>query len=202
MSDKELFETYVPDVYQESILGIQYEQLLDAGIKLITFDMDETIAAYWVQDLSKKVITLFERLKNSGLLPMLVTNNSGTKVGRFAQKLDIDFVMDAHKPRGYCFDHAKRKYYDKYGVEITKEQMAHVGNSIINDVGGAKTYGIISCLVRNSAPSGKALIPAGLRPGVELRKVLLERKIWRKHHKYAKGDQYYQLNDTYKHQAW
>ena len=43
MSDKDLREIYVPDVYQKDIYAIDYLQLQQAGIRFISFDIDDTI---------------------------------------------------------------------------------------------------------------------------------------------------------------
>lgn len=43
MSDEQLRATFVPDVYQESIYKIDYGRLKAHGIKLISFDIDDTI---------------------------------------------------------------------------------------------------------------------------------------------------------------
>ena len=43
MDDEYLIKTYVPDVFQKSIFNIDYDKLKAAGIKLISFDIDDTI---------------------------------------------------------------------------------------------------------------------------------------------------------------
>lgn len=43
MTDEYLKAIYVPDIYQKSIYSIDYKQLKEAGIKLISFDIDDTI---------------------------------------------------------------------------------------------------------------------------------------------------------------
>ncbi|MCI8537528.1 MAG: hypothetical protein HFF18_02560 [Oscillospiraceae bacterium] len=44
MSSEELRRNYVPGVYQHSIYSIDYQKLKDAGIRLLSFDIDGTIA--------------------------------------------------------------------------------------------------------------------------------------------------------------
>lgn len=73
--------------------------------------------------------------------------------------------------------------------------MAHVGNYMLSDIWGANRFGAISCLVRN-----KGRLPCICRivkkNGHDLRKILEEKKIWRKHHRFTEGDQYYDLGGT------
>lgn len=44
MDEKEIEETFIPDVYQKDIYSIDYEKLKARGITLISFDIDDTIA--------------------------------------------------------------------------------------------------------------------------------------------------------------
>ena len=56
---------YVPDVYQPSIYSIDYQKLKDAGVQLISKDIDDTITDLENQNPPKKVRTLFEHLSYS-----------------------------------------------------------------------------------------------------------------------------------------
>ncbi len=42
LSDEQL-QLYIPDVYQKDIYQIDYQRLWDQGIRLISFDIDDTI---------------------------------------------------------------------------------------------------------------------------------------------------------------
>ena len=56
---------YVPDVYQPSIYSIDYQKLKDAGVQLISLDIDDTITDLENQNPPKKVRRLFEHLSYS-----------------------------------------------------------------------------------------------------------------------------------------
>lgn len=144
MSDECLHKTYVPDVYQKDIFAIKYEKLLDAGIKFLSFDIDDTIAAMENATPSKAATTLFENLKNMGFELMLLTNNRDSRAAVFAKKLGIpsQYIAWAEKPAIGHFAEMQRMC----GLE--KSQMAHVGNSITDDVAGGNVFGITTCLVR------------------------------------------------------
>lgn len=194
MPDDYLRHNYVPDVYQPSIYKIDYQKLKDAGIKLLSFDIDDTIADLVELNPPKEAKTLFEHLKAMGFDVMLLSNALDNRAANFAKKLGIEgkYIARAEKPLISHFS----KLQETYGLE--KSQMAHIGNSIMDDVAGGNVFGITTCLVR------RAGVIAGLPqkvPGVEttgqkLRKELKKRGIWRKHHKYYDGDQYYQLGET------
>lgn len=67
---------FVPDVYQKSILDIDYSHLKEKGIEVISFDIDDTIGAleknylrYFVGTFGlKKSRAKFEELRQMGLL--------------------------------------------------------------------------------------------------------------------------------------
>ena len=195
MSDKDLIDTYVPDVYQKDIYAINYYQLKSAGIKLISFDIDDTIAKFEELTPPKNTVILFEKLKNIGFVLVLLSNTVMiSRAEHFADKLGVDYIAHAHKPRSLSFAECQTRYFKKYGVILKKEQMAHVGNSLLNDVAGGNVFGITTCLVRRAGTVAK---PFHLHDEAhKLRRVLKQRHIWRKHHENQRHDQYYQLQDT------
>ncbi|MDE7121845.1 MAG: HAD hydrolase-like protein [Oscillospiraceae bacterium] len=195
MSDKDLREIYVPDVYQKDVYAIDYKQLKTAGIRFISFDIDDTIAKMEEYKPPKNTIILFERLKQMGFCLALLTNNvNESRAERFSEKLGVDYIAHAHKPRSISFEEFQNRYFRNCHAELAKKQMAHVGNNLIHDVGGGNVFGITTCLVRRSGTLAK---PFHVNDEChKLRKVLKERGIWRKHHLYVRHDQYYQLQDT------
>lgn len=194
MSDEYLTSNYVPNVYQASIYAINYEKLKSSGIKLISFDIDDTIAALEKSDPPKAAITLFENLKNMGFELMLITNAGDSRGKHFSKALGVDYISRAKKPRTTHFQELQERYH------LAKNQMAHVGNSITNDVAGGNAYGVTTCLVRNIGYLDKVGTKVkgvfGKTEGQKVRAELKSRNIWRKHHKYQKNDQYYQLGET------
>lgn len=193
MSDEVLRRDFVPDVYQHDIYMIDYQRLKDAGIKLISFDIDDTIASLEDFTASEEAKILIQKLKNMGFDIVLLTNAKDTRGSHFGKVLGVDHIARAKKPLSKNFELLQ----ERYGLE--KNQMAHVGNSQINDVAGGNIFGITTCMTRNMGwlenwkEDYKQMI--GKNEGHALRKVLKSRNIWRKHHKEVKGDQYYQLGE-------
>lgn len=194
MSDEYLKNNYVPDVYQKSIYAIDYEKLKLFGIKLISFDIDDTIAALEKSAPPKAAITLFENLRNMGFDLMLITNAGDSRAKHFSKALGADYIARAKKPRTTHF----QEIQDQYKLE--KKQMAHIGNSTTNDVAGGNAFGITTGLVRNIGNLEKLGTKVkGVfvkTEGQKVREELKSRHIWRKHHKYQDNDQYYQLGET------
>lgn len=194
MNDEYLIKTYVPDVYQKSIFNIDYDQLINAGIKLLSFDIDDTIESIATSSPSKETITLFEQLRKKNFEIYLVSNANHDRAKLFGEKLGVEAIPRAEKPYTKSFEVIQKRYFEKYGIEIQSDKMAHIGNSMIKDIAAGNSFGVTTCLVRDVGilpKAGKILNPFKTE-GQQLRTVLLERGIWRKHHLNKKDDQYYQ----------
>ena len=113
MSDDYLKKTYVPNVYQETIFSIDYEQLNEAGIKLISFDIDDTIAPIGNHNPTKTAVTLFEKLKLLSFDLILLSNDNDDRVKRFGQKLGVDYISRAAKPHLTHFEELRTIYRKK-----------------------------------------------------------------------------------------
>ena len=195
MSSQYLRETYVPNVYQKTIFSIDYSRLQEAGIKLISFDIDDTIVALEGNSIDKATVTLFEKLKMMGFFLVIISNNiSDKRVKHFSEQLGIDGIANADKPSLDCFRMILDKYEKKYNERITPANMAHIGNSILSDVASGNTFGVTTCLVRNVGNLIKII--KIVRPAEkELQNELKKRGIWVKHHQNERHDQYYQLGE-------
>lgn len=178
---EEYLSNFVPDVYQKSIYAIDYKKLKDRGIKLITFDVDDTIAPKDSPVLPREAIALVSYLKNQLYFEVMLLSNAGSsRVQGFADRMDVEYRAKAKKPSTRHFQEIQNSR------GLAKAQMAHVGNSIVNDVAGGNAFGITTCLVRPVSHE-KAIAPE-----------LERRGMWHKHHREKKGDQYYQLGETQK----
>lgn len=205
MTDEEL-QTFIPSVYQKDIYQIDYQKLKEHGIKLISFDIDDTISDSGINKLealvlhkkltlSKNAVELFKKLKEMGFIVTLVTNSTEV-VGRGACKVlsADDYIARASKPETFAFENLQKRH----GVE--KSEMAHVGNSMRQDIKGGNDFGITTCLIRRAGFSMK-IVKAGLKAvnlqtkGHIIREELRKRDLWHKHHHLNKGDQYYQLGE-------
>ena len=204
-TDDELM-VYVPDVYQEDIYRIDYARLKENGIKLISFDIDDTIDDSFINKLQAnapgltvtmpdKARELVQGLKAMGFTVVLLTNAQQELAEGACKDLGADYcIARARKPEISGFE----MITSRYGVD--KSQMAHVGNSMRADIAGGNKYGVTTCLVRRAGTSMKLVKFVSNTLGVPtkghlIRERLLERNMWRKHHVYCPGDQYYQLGE-------
>lgn len=205
LTDDELME-YVPDVYQKNIYRIDYGRLKENGIKLISFDIDDTLddsfsnkfqanMPLMTVTMPDKARKLVRRLKGMGFRVVLLTNAQQNLAKEACEDLGADdWIARARKPETGGF----AAIASKYGLK--NSEMAHVGNSMRDDIAGGNRYGVTTCLIRRAGNSMKVAKGALKMLGVPtrghlIREELLERDIWRKHHVNRPGDQYYQLGE-------
>jgi len=183
---------YIPDVYQKNVYHIDYARLARAGVKLISFDVDDTIAMAEEAIPPEETIRLFQMLKRMGFMLVLMSNNkSHMRADIFSSQLQVDYIMNAGKPTSEPFKGCQNLYYLRHLTKLRPIEMAHVGNNLINDIGGGNAFGTVTCLVRRMGNIPK-LVPHESRI---VRMVLESRGLFRKHHLYQHHDQYYQLGE-------
>lgn len=132
---------FLPDVYQKSIYSINYESLKTAGVRILIFDLDNTIVPITATEPNKRLKDFFEDIKNMGFTPVLVSNSGQKRVEPFKEGLFVDAACNAMKP-------LKRKYRRILTVYHVKPyEVAAIGDQILTDVLGANRMGFVSVLV-------------------------------------------------------
>lgn len=141
-----MLENFVPDIYAKSVFLINYKKLKKSGIKCILFDLDNTLAPNSVKKPSKKLIDLFEELKDLGFKIIILSNAPKNRIEPFKNTLNVDAAAFALKPKK-----------DRY-LKIMKtfnykpEDICAVGDQLVTDVYGANKMGITSVLVNPMSP--------------------------------------------------
>lgn len=136
-----MIDKYVPDMYAQSIYRINYEKLVNLGIKIVIFDLDNTIVP--VDEVKPRPETkeLMYKIKELGIRPILMSNSGKKRVEPFRNELEIDSCASACKP----FKKNYIKIMETYRVK--KEEVACVGDQLLTDIGGANKMGMTSILI-------------------------------------------------------
>lgn len=134
-------QTFLPDMYQKSVYSINYELLKNAGIKIILFDLDNTITPLHSTNPSKKTKELFDMIKDMGIRPVIISNASKKRVEPFKDELVVDASYRSLKPLKYKY----KKILKIYSVK--PNEVAAVGDQLITDIWGANKMEITSILV-------------------------------------------------------
>ena len=140
-----MFDMFFPDRYVASTYVIDFEKLYEEGYRGLIFDIDNTLVPHGAPA-DERAIELFDRLKRIGFKCCLISNNKEPRVKMFNEKIQVDYVYDAHKP--------STKNYKK-AMEImhtNKENSVFIGDQLFTDVWGAKRTGITNILVKPIHP--------------------------------------------------
>lgn len=132
---------FLPDIYQKSIYSINYESLKNAGIKIVLFDLDNTLVPINAKEPSKKLLDLFEDIKKIGLKPVIMSNSGQKRVAPFKEGLFVDAACKSMKPLKSKY----RKILTVYNVKPS--EIAAVGDQLLTDVFGANRMNMTSILV-------------------------------------------------------
>ena len=136
-------EKYIPDIYVKNVYDINYELLLERGIKLLLFDLDNTLVPYNNFSISKKLIELVEQLKDRGFKIIIFSNSNKKRVSPFKKKLRVDCLVNAKKPLIKNYNKVMKIYnYDQ-------SQTAIIGDKLITDILGGNKAGITTILVNS-----------------------------------------------------
>ncbi len=140
-----MFEMFFPDRYVASTYVIDFEKLYEEGFRGLIFDIDNTLVPHGAPA-DDRAVKLFERLKNIGYRCCLISNNQEPRVKMFNEKIQVDYVYNAHKPSTKNY----KKAMEIMGTDT--EDTLFVGDQLFTDVWGAKRAGIKSILVKPIYP--------------------------------------------------
>ena len=91
-------KSIVPSAYYRSSRDIPPEVLAKMGIKLVLFDLDNTLDPYAVSEPTEEAFAMCARFKAAGLRPFICSNNKEKRVGHYANLLGIEYACMMLKP--------------------------------------------------------------------------------------------------------
>ena len=136
-----MIENFVPDIYQKSIYYINYDKLYKKGIRLILFDLDNTISPCHVKQPTKRLKKLFDELRDKGFKVIIMSNSPKYRIEPFKNYLNVDACAFSLKPRGNKYERIMQTFKYK------PQEIAAVGDQLLTDIYGANKLDITSILV-------------------------------------------------------
>lgn len=91
-------DNFIPDMYQKSIYHIDYDKLKEDGIKCLLFDLDNTCVPFKDTEPNKKLIDLFETLKDMDFKVIIFSNATKKRLMPFKNGLNVDCSASSRKP--------------------------------------------------------------------------------------------------------
>ncbi len=133
---------FLPEMFLDSVFGIDLKELKERGICAFIFDIDNTLAEYAMPVPDEKTLAWLNELKGNGFKICLVSNNNSKRVSLFAESADVPYIARAAKPLSFSLKKACRIMGTKY------EQTALVGDQIFTDILGGNRMKMFTILVK------------------------------------------------------
>lgn len=137
-----MFGILKPTMQFEVIYKIPLRILKDMSVQGLLLDLDNTIAPWNDSTLTPEVIKWFEDAGRQGIKSCIISNNSSPqRVADIAERLGVQYVSRAAKPRRKAF----RMGIAALGLEPAK--IIVIGDQLFTDVLGANRAGLKTILV-------------------------------------------------------
>jgi len=133
---------FKPTWMVNSIYSITPEQLRKNNIHAVLTDLDNTLIAWNHPEATEESVLWIERMKEADIPVVILSNNSGDRIQKVAEILDLDYVPRSLKPSRRAFRKAEKK------LGIPAENLVMVGDQILTDVLGSNRHGVRSILVK------------------------------------------------------
>lgn len=135
---------FKPTIYVEDASQIDFKQLEEHGIKLLCFDLDNTLD---IPDrITTKLIPIcestLEQVAETNMKIFITSNNSiPNRVKSFADIIDTPYIAKMQKP-------FQKKYKSSTILnEYKPSEIIFIGDKLVTDVIGGNTYGSKTILV-------------------------------------------------------
>ena len=133
-------KVFIPNRYYQSIYDIDYDKLKKEGIKVLLYDLDNTLALISEGKPPKKVLDFINYLSNDFDI-YIVSNNNYDRIEEFCRPFGVPFVHFALKPLSKGFREVKKKGHYK------KSEMVIIGDQLMTDIFGGNRFKCYTILV-------------------------------------------------------
>ena len=93
-----IFDRFFPDMYVRSVYELPIDELKKRSIKVLVFDIDNTLAPFDVAKPDDDIVELLKFLKKQGFKLSILSNNNKKRIEIFNENLGTLAVYKAGKP--------------------------------------------------------------------------------------------------------
>jgi len=129
-----------PNLYYKSIFDINYDRLKKDNIKVLIFDLDNTIVTVDNDIPTNEVVKLFKKVSRDFKV-FIASNNLKERVRKIGNYLDVHAFYSVSKPSKKI----KKLLQNKYDVEMS--EVAIIGDQIMTDIFMGNRLGALTVLV-------------------------------------------------------
>ena len=138
---KTLSDFLIPDLICDTVYQVPFESFLNKGVKVVAFDIDNTLVSYDTPEADETLQKFLLSLKEMGFCLAFVSNNTPERVGLFNKPFGFFTVPDAHKP----LKKALSPVFAHFGVK--PKEVLLVGDQLRTDVLTARSWGTYAVTV-------------------------------------------------------
>ena len=166
----------IPFCHAKNIYEVNLDFFVKQGVRYLFIDLDNTLDSYKCEKPSKRVIDLRNTLEKNGIEIIITSNNTGKRVGKYANTLNVRFISSIGKP----FAAGLNKNIKKLGLR--KEDIILIGDQTTTDISSANGAHLKNVLtdkiVKEDQPTTRInrLLDNPLRKKLKKKKLL---KDWR-----------------------
>ncbi len=125
---------FKPTMYQKNIYEINYEKLKEENIKVLIFDLDNTLALIHEKTCPEKSKQLIKKLKKDFDI-YIISNNNKQRIKPYQDELKIKAVANAKKPWTKGLSQIKKDGYKK-------SEMVMIGDQLVTDILSGNLFSI------------------------------------------------------------
>ncbi len=141
VENKTFFDRFYPTYVYPDVESIPYDLILGNNIKLVIFDMDNTLVDNNYK-YSEKLKNWTEYIASQGVKLHILSNSAmGKKVKKVAKELGMKYHYNASKP----FKRGFKKVMQEFNFD--KENILMIGDQLFTDVWGGNRVGVKTLLV-------------------------------------------------------
>lgn len=131
---------FKPKMYKKNIFDVNYNSLKETGIKLIIFDLDNTILEVDKDLPDEKIKSLIKKLSKDFKI-VIASNNVKERVSKVSKYLNCDHLYSIGKPTKKI-----KRFIDKrYGIKM--EKTAIIGDQVVTDILMGNRLGMFTILI-------------------------------------------------------
>ena len=127
---------YIPFAVAKSIYEIDIDFFKQQNVKVLMMDLDNTLDSYRLYHPTERAVELIKKIREADILPIIISNNRGKRVGTYANDLGVEYIHSAAKPFGFRI----KKSIKSHGWN--PDEVMFVGDQMVTDVAAAKRAGI------------------------------------------------------------
>ncbi len=146
-----MFKKFYPTVFYQSAYKIDFAELYNKGYRGLLTDVDNTLVRHGAPS-DEHSEALFVMLRQIGWKVCIISNNDENRIKPFAEKVQSQYICDAHKPNAQGYLEGMKK------IGTSKNNTLMLGDQLFTDIYGANKAGIKSILIKPIYIDHKPLI--------------------------------------------